>query len=120
MVNRTPEKLGDFVRRIRKEKSLSLRDVSKRSARFGKPITPSYISRIENDPTRRVTADRLNALAYGLGVSLDELLACAVGKIPADDADEFSFLFYAVSKSFNVQTVFVMFASMAGVQRIEL
>lgn len=42
MAKTTPEPLGDFVRRTRTEKGLSLLDVSKRSARFGRPIAGSY------------------------------------------------------------------------------
>jgi transcriptional regulator with XRE-family HTH domain len=79
VANRSPETLGDFISRIRKEKNLSLADVSKQSGRFGKRINASYINRIENDPTRKVTADRLNALANGLGVPAQELFARAVG-----------------------------------------
>lgn len=92
MANRTPETLGDFVRRIRREKNLSCEDVSKQSARFGERISASYINRLENDPRRRATSDRLTALANGLGVPVEELLAHAVGKIPANDADELSLL----------------------------
>jgi transcriptional regulator with XRE-family HTH domain len=81
MANRSPERLGDFVRRIRKEKSLSLEAVSKQSARFGKRITASYINRIENEPTRKATTDRLTALANGLGIPAQELLARAAGLV---------------------------------------
>jgi len=81
------ETLGDFVRRIRKERHLSLADVSDRSARFGPRISASYINRIENEPNRRITTDRLQALAHGLGVSLDELLACALSKTWPDKAE---------------------------------
>jgi transcriptional regulator with XRE-family HTH domain len=83
VANRSPETLGDFISRIRREKNLSLADVSKQSARFGKRINASYINRIENDPKRRVTADRLNALANGLGVPAQELFARAVGLDPS-------------------------------------
>ena len=79
MANRTPETLGDFIRRIRKEKNLSLADVSKQSARFGQRITASYINRIENEPKRKASADRLTALANGLGVPVEQVLARAVG-----------------------------------------
>jgi transcriptional regulator with XRE-family HTH domain len=88
----SPELLGNFVRRIRKEKKLSLAKVSKQSARFGQRISASYINRIENDPKRRVSVDRLNALARGLGVPVDELLAYALSKTRHDDADELSLL----------------------------
>ncbi len=73
------ESLGDFIRRIRKEQRLSLADVSDRSARFGKRITPSYINRIENEQARNVTVDRAIALAHGLGVPVHELPARVVG-----------------------------------------
>lgn len=79
MANRSPEALGDFVRRIREEKGLSLGDVSRQSARFGKKIAASYISRIENEPTRRVTTHRITALAKGLGIPPAELFARSAG-----------------------------------------
>lgn len=73
------ETLSDFVRRIRNEKRLSCADVSRQSARSGKRIAGSYVNRIENDPTLRPTADRLRALANGLGVPVPELIARAFG-----------------------------------------
>ena len=84
MPNQNLETLGDFVRRARWEKNLSCEDVSKRSARFGPRIAASYINRIENEPTRRPTVDRLKALAYGLGIPVEELLARAAGLVPSD------------------------------------
>src|ERR1044071_874097 len=94
MANRSPDPIGDFIRRTRLEKGLSLADVAKQSARFGRGITASYINRIETDPTRRPTADRLKALALGLGVPVEELLARAVrGVAPrGDEADELHLL----------------------------
>ncbi len=77
--NPSTNSLGDFVRRIRKEKRLTLAAVSSRSARFGQRITASYINRIENEPQRKVTADRLVALANGLGVPVWDLFACVAG-----------------------------------------
>jgi transcriptional regulator with XRE-family HTH domain len=88
MANRSPERLGDFIRRIREEKNLSLEAVSRNSARFGKKITGSYISRIENEPGRKVTADRLTALANGLGIPAAELLARAAGLIVPGEKSE--------------------------------
>ena len=81
MTNR-PETLGDFVRRIRREKNLTLRAVSNRSGRFGRRISASGITRIENDPKHRTTASKLAALANGLGVPASELFARAVGTAP--------------------------------------
>ncbi len=84
MKDQSPENLGDFVSRIRTEKNLSLMDVSKRSARFGPRIAGSYVCRIERESKRRPTAGKLKALAYGLGVPVEELLARAAGLIPSD------------------------------------
>jgi len=89
MANRSPEALGDFIRRIREEKGLSLADVSRESARFGKKIAASYISRIENEPSRKITTHRLTALAKGLGVPAAELLARSAGLItPGGESPE--------------------------------
>jgi transcriptional regulator with XRE-family HTH domain len=85
--NRSPENLGDFVRRTRKEKNLSLADVSKQSAHFGKLISASYINRIENN-LQRPTPDRLAALANGLGVPVQELLARAIGVTPSGESSD--------------------------------
>jgi len=82
------ESLGDFIRRIRKEKRLSCADVSNQSARFGKRISGSYINRIENNPTLKPTADRLNALANGLGVPIHDLLARVIRIVPSDYSTE--------------------------------
>jgi len=86
------ESLGDFVRRIRTEKNLSCADVSKRSARKGqRRIAGSYVNRIENYPNLSVTADRLKALADGLDVPAEELLARAAGLIPLGEKDSEEF-----------------------------
>lgn len=88
------EPLGDFVRRIRREKKLSLADVSKQSARKGQQrIAASYVCRIENEPKRKVSTERLKALADGLGVPVDELLARSVGLMRhGDDVAELRLL----------------------------
>lgn len=80
------ETFGDFIRRIRTERNLSCADVSKRSTRKGqRRIAGSYVNRIENNPKLRVTTDRLKALADGLDVPADELLARSVGLIQGDE-----------------------------------
>lgn len=87
------ERLGEFVRRIRAEKNLSCADVSKRSARKGqRRISGSYINRIENYPNLSVTADRLKALADGLGVSAEELFARVVGALEGETSEEIELL----------------------------
>jgi len=82
------ERLGDFVRRIRKEKRLSLADVSKQSAFFGPRISASCVNRIETDPKRNPTAASLKSLAHGLGIPVPELLAHATRSMSRDEADE--------------------------------
>ena len=89
MGNRSPEALGDFIRRIRNEKGLSLAAVSKQSASLGHKITPGYINCIENDPTRKPTANKLKALALGLGIPPEELVVRATGGVaPGSKSDE--------------------------------
>ena len=90
MAKRSPERLGEFVRRIRNEKGLSLIDVSKQSARFGRRISGSYVNRIERNPKLRVTPDKLKALAHGLGLPVEEMLAHAVKRMSRDEADALS------------------------------
>lgn len=92
LVKRDSECLGEFVRRIRNKKRLSLADVSKQSALFGPPISASYINRIERNPKVTVTAHKLKALAHGLGIPVDEILAHAVGEMSRDEADTVSLL----------------------------
>ena len=83
------ESLGDFVRHIRTEKNLSCADVSNRSVRKGeRRIAASYINRIENNPKLKVTANRLKALADGLGVPAEELFARVVGYVPEGESSE--------------------------------
>lgn len=94
---RTPETsretLGDFVRRIRNEKNLSLTDVSAQSERAGKRIAASYINRIENKPKLKPSPNSLNALANGLACPVEELLARAIGIFPSgSSSDEFELL----------------------------
>ena len=82
------ERLGDFVRRTRNEKGLSLADVSKQSALFGPRISASCVNRIETDPKRNPTAASLKSLAYGLGIPVPELFAHAIKPMSRDEADE--------------------------------
>lgn len=84
MVKKTKEDLADYVRRIRAEKKLSLNDVARQS---GNLISRGYISQIENRYIVSVTANKLQALAKGLGVSEDEIFAVARGKDPEGNPD---------------------------------
>lgn len=68
---------------------MSCADVSRRSTRKGQgQIAASYINRIENNPKLRPTADRLKALADGLGVPAEELFARVAGNVPESETPE--------------------------------
>lgn len=71
------ESLGDFVRRIRQEKKLSLAEVQ---AQAKDGIARSHVSRIENGEADNLSTEKLKALAEGLGVSEDEIFAIARGQ----------------------------------------
>jgi transcriptional regulator with XRE-family HTH domain len=62
--------------------------VSKQSARFGKPISASYVNRIENKLIKNPSADRLRALAHGLGIPAEDLLARAAGLVASGGQSE--------------------------------
>lgn len=61
---------GRLIRRIRKEKKLSLKDVAKRGG-----LSHAYISQIENGKRVNPTGQVINKLAKGLGVPVYDLLA---------------------------------------------
>jgi transcriptional regulator with XRE-family HTH domain len=73
------EKLGDYVRRVMRQKQLKLRDVERRA---GGEITNGYISGIINGRIKNVSLDKLKALAKGLEVDVYELFSAAMGDAP--------------------------------------
>lgn len=82
-----PEKLPDYIRRVRAEKGLSTADVEKKS---GFTVTDGYVSHIENSRVKNVSPEKLRALAKGLGISEEEIFAVArgaktVGDLPLDE-----------------------------------
>jgi transcriptional regulator with XRE-family HTH domain len=77
--------LADYLRRLRNEKNLSL---AQASARSRGQISKTHINRIENGTVARVSLIKLRALALGLGVPEDDLIAVAQGKLPLTDATE--------------------------------
>ena len=85
--------LPDYVRRLRHERNLSLAVVSARAR--GK-IGKTHINRIENGLVNSVSLTKLRALALGLGVVDDEIIAVAQGKFPHTEAkaDEARLLIY--------------------------
>ena len=82
-MEKRPESLGDYVRRVIFTKELSGAEVSRRSRRGGrKGISREYISQIQNGQSFNPSKDKLAALAVGLGVSVDELLYIALQTPP--------------------------------------
>jgi transcriptional regulator with XRE-family HTH domain len=94
--------LADYVRRIRHEKNLSLAQISARSRG---QISKTHINRIENGTGTRVSLIKLRALARGLGVSEDALMAVAQGKAPPTQTttNEVELLSYFRQLSTNLQ-----------------
>jgi transcriptional regulator with XRE-family HTH domain len=72
----TPEDLSDYLRRILQEKSLTGKDVERRS---GGAISQSYVSQILNRGAGFLTTEKIKALADGLGVDPLEVFAVAAG-----------------------------------------
>jgi transcriptional regulator with XRE-family HTH domain len=81
------ETLAEFVLRVRRDKRLSLNDVAER----GK-ISNAYVSKIENGLSIKPSLPRLRALAKGLEVDPEELIAVANGK-PLDEASKLKIRF---------------------------
>ena len=71
------------VVQLRKARGLSLRTLSDRLGKLGRPILPVGLSRLENEQ-RRVDADDLVALAHALGVNPAALLL-PPGDLPPED-----------------------------------
>ena len=81
----TPEELGDFIARRRHELGCSRDAVSVRARRAGFALSASYIAKLEagiNPNTGRPprpTLDKIDALAAGLGLQREDLLAVMDG-----------------------------------------
>jgi transcriptional regulator with XRE-family HTH domain len=79
------EGLDNFVRRILREKQLTLSEVERRAEG---QISDSYVCGISTGSIRNLTIDKLKALARGLGVAETQLFAaCGVS---LTDREEFS------------------------------
>ena len=76
--------MDQYVRRILKEKGLSLSEVERRS---GGCISDSYVCGIINGNVGSLTITKLKALAQGLGVPEDELFAVARGRSTKDNQE---------------------------------
>jgi transcriptional regulator with XRE-family HTH domain len=84
--SRNPEKLGDYVRRIRLDKGFSTTDVERNSRSGGaQGISDAYVTRIENGYVTNVSPAKLRALAKGLQVTEDEIFAVERGQTGVGD-----------------------------------
>jgi transcriptional regulator with XRE-family HTH domain len=83
--------LPDYVRRLRHERNSWLACALTRG-KIGK----THINRIENGLVSSISLAKLRALAVGLGVPDDEIIAVAQGKVPHTQAkaDEARLLIY--------------------------
>lgn len=74
--------LGDYVRKVRKEKNLSLRETAKRCG-----ISHPYLSQLENGKTNNPTAQVIEKLSKGLDLPYNMLLAMT-GQTSIDASEE--------------------------------
>lgn len=88
MANRSPEPLGDFIRRTRNDKGLSCAEVSNRSGRHVEAISASYVNRIENNQIKDPSPTILRALADGLDIPPADVLLRAAGLVPPGEPAE--------------------------------
>jgi transcriptional regulator with XRE-family HTH domain len=83
MTNSTKETLSQLVGRTIKQKRLKLKEVERRSEGN---ITSSHISKILSGDASNLTADKIIALATGLGLSPMEIFSTICGASPNYDA----------------------------------
>src|ERR1044072_2564240 len=76
---KSTETLSEYVKRIMRQKKLSVRDIKRRA---DNKIAESYISRIINDKVRNLSVDKIASLAEGLGEDIHDVFAGASGKKP--------------------------------------
>jgi transcriptional regulator with XRE-family HTH domain len=77
------ENLSQFLKRIMKQKGLTLRDVEQKC---GKRITNSYISRLINGKVNNLTVETIGAVAQGFDVDPYDVFSAAYGEPPRDAA----------------------------------
>lgn len=61
--------IGTFIRKLREEKNMSIRQLAKYTG-----VSPAYISQIENNYRKNPTQHILRSLADGLGIEYHEFL----------------------------------------------
>jgi hypothetical protein len=75
---------SEYVRRVINDKGLSYREVSWRAKKKGYDISHTTVGDIINKPEKDVRRETLKALAAGLEVDEDEVIAIAFGKVPKE------------------------------------
>ena len=68
------QRFAEYVKRVMKLKGLTQKDVQRLS---GRRITDGYVASITTGRAANLSVEKLKALAYGLGVNLDELFHIA-------------------------------------------
>ena len=86
---RMPTLLGEKIRKLRKDKKLTLDELAGLSA-----SSKSYIWELENKSPPRPSAEKLSSIAAALGVTLDFLLDEKDEISPTDAKDEMFFREY--------------------------
>ena len=81
--------LAEYVRETRLAKRFTTTDVERNS---GGRISDSYISRIENGQVANVSYDKLDALAAGLQIPIDEIHRIARGLPPEGPKEKLEIL----------------------------
>lgn len=69
--------LGDYIRHERQHRRWTQRDLAQRSG-----VAQAYISKLENDPKVRPSAEVVNALARAFAVPLEQVLQAAGMEVP--------------------------------------
>jgi transcriptional regulator with XRE-family HTH domain len=75
-MSHSEESLAQYVKRVMKEKRLSLNDVELMS---GRRITDAYVGSIITGRAKNLTVEKLQALARGLGVDEEDVFCVARG-----------------------------------------
>ena len=75
------EKFGEFVRREREAKEISLREMAKMIG-----VSPTYLSKVERDEFPPPAEDKVKAIAKIIKCDADELMARA-GRVSSDLSD---------------------------------
>jgi transcriptional regulator with XRE-family HTH domain len=83
------EILADFIRRVAQEKKLGLRQIEEQSRRRGNKITHGYLSKLLSGQSSNPSKDKLEAIAYGLGIPIKEVYD-AIGGDPYESSPEFA------------------------------